>query len=91
MPIPDEVQKAIGVLMLHGAPVSEMEYRDLMREAEVTVSAGYLMMQGYLKQTGKRVVQQGPRTTYGRRRIGMSSPVFEWSYELTPLALEAFK
>jgi len=86
--LPDEVQKAIGVLMLHGAPVSEQEYRKLMADAEVTVSAGYLMMQGYLKQI--RPVKE-ERPVYHRYMTGGEFMALQNWYELTPLALEAFK
>jgi hypothetical protein len=86
--VPDEVQKALGVLMLHGAPVSEQEYRKIIGEAEVTVSAGYLMMRGYLKQS--RPVKE-ERPVYHRYITGGEFIALQNQYELTPLALEAFR
>lgn len=77
---PDQVRIALGILALHGAPVTEQEYRKLTQQAGCTVSAGYLMMQGYVKHTIAEVRQRDAWIKEYMRH-----------YELTERGLEALK
>lgn len=82
---PNQVRVALGVLALHGAPVTEHEYRELMQPVDCTVTASYLMMQGYLRHCSRR--EDDSKLNYGRY---LSRP-YDNTYELTERGLEALK
>lgn len=72
---PKQVRIALGILALHGAPVTEQEYRKRAQQAGCTVSAGYLMMHGYIKYA----------------KPAHTADWFNQSYELTERGLEALR